>query len=333
MAFRIKDVAKRAGVSTATVSRVLNNVSTVCEENRERVLRAVKEMNYSPNALARGFRMKKTFTVGMVLPDLSNPHFPLMMKGAEEELRKNNYNLIIVNSDGKLEFEREAIKTLLSKHVDGILFIGSGYHRSVETLIEEANCPTVLLGRRWSKTLPSVSIDNFNAMKDVFDYLYGGGHRNFLYLGGPEDVSSSVDREKAAMEVAQKHSAVKVKITRGTFTYESGYERTFSELSDRGNGYDALVCANDLIAFGALVACKALSIGVPEEVSVTGFDNIFLSAQFTPSLTSLDQNTYEIGSKAANLLLQYMRGERKNKISFQLETRLIVRESSRARRK
>lgn len=333
MAVRIKDVARRAGVSTATVSRVLNNVSTVSEENRENVLKAVKEMGYSPNVLARGFRMKKTFTVGMVLPDLSNPHFPLMMKGAEEELRRKSYNLIIANSDGKLEFEREAISTLLSKHVDGILFIGSGYNKSVETLIEESGCPIVLLGRRWSKTLPSVSIDNFSAMKHVFDHLYSEGHRSFLYLGGPEDVSSSIDREEAARAVAQEYSGVVVKITRGQFTYESGYERAFSELSDHGSGYDAVVCANDLIAFGALVSCKALSIGVPEEISVTGFDNIFLSAQFTPALTTLDQNTYEIGKRAANLLLQYISGERKNKISFQLGTRLIIRESSRARRK
>jgi LacI family transcriptional regulator len=289
-------------------------------------------MGYSPNVLARGFRMKKTFTVGMVLPDLSNPHFPLMMKGAEEELRKNSYNLIIANSDGKLEFEREAINTLLSKHVDGILFIGSGYNRAVETLIEESGCPIVLLGRRWSKTLPSVSIATFSAMMPVFDFLYDEGHRSFLYLGGPAEVSSSIIERRLPGRRARIFQCG-VKVTRGQFTYESGYERAFSELSDHGSGYDAVVCANDLIAFGAIVSCKALSIGVPEEISVTGFDNIFLSAQFTPALTTLDQNTYEIGRRAANLLLQYISGERKNKISFQLGTKLIVRESSRARGK
>jgi len=333
LAARIKDVAKKASVSTATVSRVLNNKPTVTEENRRKVLKAIEELNYTPNIHARAFRMKRSLTVGMILPNLSNPHFPLMLKGAEEELRSKNYNLIIVNSDGIIKYEKEALNALRNKHVDGILFIGSVYDKTVDNLISKINLPLVLLGRRWSKSLPSVSINNFESMMKVFEYLYETGHRNYLYLGGPSNISSSSDREKAANAFKLSKNDVSITIERGQFTYDSGYERAIKALSTKNINFDAIVCANDLIAFGALGSCKTLNIKVPEEISVTGFDNIDLAAQFTPSLTTVDQNTYEIGRKAAELLLEYIQKKRKNSKSIQLSSKLIIRDSTIPRKK
>ena len=329
---RIKDVAEKAGVSTATVSRVLNDVPTVSDENRERVLKAIDELEYKPDYYAKGFRTRKTFTVGMILPDINNPHFPSMMRGAEAVLRKENYNLVIANTDGITEYESSAFETLIARHVDGVLFIGSSYNAHLERRMRESGIPVVLLGRKWSEEFPAVSIDNYEAMYSMLRFLYLEKHSKFLFLAGPEDISSSYDRIRAARDFSSQHSDVQMTILPGDFSYHSGYQRGMKVLGSDNREFDTVVCGNDLIAFGVLGACKSLGIGVPEDLSVSGFDNIFLAEQMAPSLTTVDQNTYEMGKAGAELLLEYIEGIRSKKKRITLKTSLVVRESAPGRR-
>ena len=324
----IKEVAKKAKVSTATVSRVINKSAYVSDHLRERVLRTVKSLNYIPDCNARGLRQSKTFTVGMVLPDICNSHFSLIFRGAQFELEKHNIGLLVANSDENSEKETKAVNMLFSKKVDGLLFTGAGYNEKLEKAIFKSNIPTVFLGRKGKGNFPSVSINNYESMKVMIKNLYNIGHRKFYYLGGPCNISSSIKRLNAVKDFAKEHKNVSLFTTNGDFTYDSGFNRTKNFLEEKGVSFDAIVCANDLIAFGAIDACRSMNINVPEDVSITGFDDCFLASHFVPSLTTIKQPTYEIGRRGAELLVEYIDGKRKRKVHIILPSELVIRDSS-----
>ena len=324
----IKEVAKKAKVSTATVSRVISKSAYVSDDLRERVLRTIKLLNYIPDCNARGLRQSKTFTVGMVLPDICNPHFSLIFRGAQFEFEKHNIGLLMANTDENSEKETKAVNMLFSKKVEGLLFTGAGYNEKLEKKILKSNIPTVFLGRKGKGNFSSVSINNYESMKIMIKKLYNTGHREFYYLGGPYAISSSIKRMNAVKDFAKEYKNVSLFATNGEFTYNSGFNRTKKFLEEKGVLFDAIVCANDLIAFGAIDACRSMNINVPEDVSVTGFDDCFLASHFVPSLTTIKQPTYEIGRKGAELLVEYIDGKRKRKIHIILPSELVIRDSS-----
>ena len=330
LSVRIKDVAKRAEVSTATVSRVINE-QYVSPDLKKRVVEAIDELGYRPDYYARGLRTNRTFTIGMVLPDISNPHFPLIFRGAEDELRKHNVNLLMANSDGNSKYELEAIRMLFSKHIDGLLFISSGHNSDIEREIVGSNVPTVFVGRKWAGKFSSVTTDNNQAMKAMLDYLFSNGHRNFLYLGGPENISSASERTRATTNFIESKSGVDAIFSHGSFTYESGYERTLTMLSGERGRFDAIVCANDLIAYGAIDACKQMGIRIPDDVSVTGFDDSFTAEHFSPSLTTVALPTFEMGRRAAEILSQFIDNSRTRKVEIVLSGSVVIRNSTRKR--
>lgn len=327
MAVRIKDVAKKAGVSTATVSRVIND-QYVSPDLKNRVLAAIKELKYRPDYYAKGLRTNRTFTVGMVLPDISNPHFPLIFRGAEDELRKSNVSLIMANSDGNSQYELEAIRMLFSKHIDGLLFISSGYNKEVEKEIIESGIPTVFVGRKWENKFPSLSADSYKAMMEMLNYLYETDHRNLLFLGGPDNISSSNERLNAFINFSDNHENMITRYITGNFSYESGYDRTLATLMNNKADFDAIVCANDLIAYGAIDACKSLNLKIPEQLSVTGFDDSFTAEHFSPSLTTVALPTFEMGRKAAELLSEYIENTRKGNVEIVLSGSVVIRNST-----
>lgn len=326
MAVRIKDVAKKAGVSTATVSRVLND-QFVSPALKSKVHEAIKELNYRPDYYAKGLRTNRTFTVGMVLPDISNPHFPLIFRGAEAEFRKSNVSLLMANSDGNSKYELEAIRMLFSKHIDGLLFISSGYNEDVERELVDSEIPTIFVGRKWGKKFPSVSADGYKAMNEMLEHLHNTGHSKLLYLGGPDNISSSKERFYAVKDFVDKCDNTEAEFVSGSFSYDSGYERALSILKDK-RSFDAIVCANDLIAYGAIDACKHLDIKIPEDLSVTGFDDSFTAEHFSPSLTTVALPTFEMGRKAAEVLGQYIENERTRKTDVVLSGSIVIRNST-----
>lgn len=323
----IKQVADYAGVSIATVSRVLNKSANVSEVKRKKVLDAVKTLGYRPNDLARGLRNMPTSTIGVIIPDITNPFFPSVIRGAGDILHEADITPMIYNSDGNIDIEIEQIKTLISKRVDGLLFMHSEESKRVIDLIESANMPVVFLDRVEDGRFASVKSDNYGGMKIIMDYAYSLGHRDYWYIGGESKVSSARERLQAVFDFERDHSDISIKYASTTFSYEGGLW-AFELLKKKFSIPTIIICGNDLIAFGAIDACLKNKLRVPYDISVTGFDDGFLAVHYNPPLTTVAQSPYDLGATGAKLLLEFISGKRKRAVTRVLPIRLIIRQST-----
>ncbi|MCD6099720.1 MAG: LacI family DNA-binding transcriptional regulator [Candidatus Marinimicrobia bacterium] len=324
----IKDVAKLAGVSISTVSRVINSSSPVSEELKVRVYKAIEELHYEPNLLARSLRVGLTKLIGFVIPDITNPAFLTMVKGAEDYLRKKGYSFILSGADNDAGEELKLIKAMISKKVDGLIITCSGgCDPHLKELLKGAK-NMVFLDRRCEKIdVPYVGVDNAGGIKQMVNYLIKTGHRSFAFINGDENTSTGKERYMGFIEALRENSIEDYQVLSGKFTYESGYSlvKKLKKLPD------ALVCGNDLIAFGAIDALENMGYSVPDDVSVTGFDDMFFSRYFKPSLTTVRQPIYDMGREAAKLLIGLLHERIKRKKEIILSTEIVVRQSTRDR--
>ncbi|PIJ62946.1 LacI family DNA-binding transcriptional regulator [Mesotoga sp. H07.pep.5.3] len=325
----IKEVAKRAGVSISTVSRVINKSAKVSEIKRKKVLEAVKILGYKPNDLARGLRNMTTSTVGVIIPDITNPFFPSVIRGAGDILHKAGITPMIYNSDGNISLEIEEVNNLLSKRVDGLLFMHAGESQKVIKIIESTNIPVVFLDRTEDGRFSSVISDNITGMKSIAELAYSLGHRDYWYIGGESGISSARERLEAIKEFEETHPDISVVYESSTFSYEGGVS-SFESLSEKFPLPSIIICGNDLLAFGVIDSCIKKGLKVPQDISVTGFDDNFLAAHYDPPLTTVQQSSYELGATGAKLLLEFIFGKRKRPVTKVLPVSLIVRKSTNA---
>lgn len=326
----IQDVADRAGVSITTVSRVLNDTGyPMRPETKRRVLEAIDALDFRPSPLARGLLGKSTRTIGLIIPDISNPYYPLLSRGVEDVASEKDYTVIFCNTDRSLAKLRGYLDMLREKQADGIIFAGGGMDSEGAPLpLEEIRGPVVLVGRhRWP--FPSVQVDNTSAAYEATSHLIGLGHRQIGFLSGPTTLTSARDRLKGyrqAMEVLGA-GVQEALVREGDFGSESGYQAGLSLLSAAGIRPTALFAANDQMALGAMAAAFDLGVRVPEQLAVVGFDNIPTGRYVRPSLTTISLPTYEMGASAARLLLKLLAGEPAEQVLW-LPTRLVARQSS-----
>ncbi|MDK2886854.1 MAG: LacI family transcriptional regulator [Thermosipho sp. (in: thermotogales)] len=320
----IKEVAKKAGVSISTVSRVLNNSAPVSESLRKKVETAVKELGYLPSNIAKSLRKGKTKTIGFILPDITNPFFANIVRGAEDYLRRKGYALILCNSDQDKEQEIQLLETLISKHIDGLLFTGTGSFNSLLVEKIKKGLKVVFLDRIIEGINSSyVVIDNMKGMNLLLDFLVKSGHRNFVFINGNKETFSAKIRYEAFIEKMKKEN-LKYKHYFTNFSYEAGYKfaRKMKIMPD------VIVCGNDLIAYGVIDAIEEMGYKVPDDVSVTGFDDIPFSKHFKPPLTTVRQPMYKMGEKAAELLLKIIEENKFLNKGMVLEPELIIRNST-----
>jgi len=331
MGVTIKDIAREAGVSLATVSRVINNKNEgVGPETRERILNLMKELEYYPNRIARGLVTKKTNILGLVLPDISNPFFPSLTRGVEDTANKYGYNIILCNTDNNKKKEETYINVLKENNVDGIIYtsVVSNKDKSVKMLLQ-SRIPFVLLDRSINAAdIPEVITDGESGMQQMVEYLIANGHRRIAYISGPGNNSPAEQRlegySKALLSagIPIDHTIIKG----GDYNISSGY-RCMKELLDLGADFTAVACANDLIAVGAMEMLKEKGIRVPADISITGYDDIYLAGVLTPKLTTIAQPKYEMGSLAAELLIKLVQGDEIKERQVILQPSLIERES------
>ncbi|WP_124728047.1 catabolite control protein A [Staphylospora marina] len=308
----IYDVAREAGVSMATVSRVVNGNPNVKPATRKKVLDVIRELGYRPNAVARGLASKKTTTVGVVIPDISNMFYAELARGIEDIASMYHYNIILCNSDLNNERELGLIGTLLEKQVDGLLFLGGELTDAHRELFSAATVPVVLAATRdEKKEWPFVSIDQIQAAKEAVSVLIHEGNRQVAMISGPlTDPVGGYPRwlgYKEALEengITLDEKLVKV----GDFRYRSGYE-AMKELLETVPDITAVFAASDEMAVGAMHALMDAGRNVPEDVSVMGFENIPLASRTRPLLSTVAVPMYDIGAVAMRLLTKYMNEE------------------------
>lgn len=327
----IRDVAQRAGVSTSTVSHVINGTRFVSPELAERVREAMAELRYQPNALARSLRRRETLTLGMVVPDNANPFFAMMARTVEDTCYRQGYSLILTNSEGDLGRELANINVLVAKQVDGLILAAVGLSsRDLQRVLRQV--PTVVVDRELSGIqADTLLVDNFDGGYQATRHLIELGHRRIGCIAGPSVTTPSAERvtgyRRALSEAGLPYEETLV--VRGDFQFAGGYEGAQALLS-LPEPPTAIFACNDLMAVGAIAAAAALGRRVPDDLSVVGFDDTILASYITPALTTVAQPIADIGRLATEMVLQRVQAPTDPPVRRVLPTRLVVRQSTRA---
>lgn len=331
----MSDVARAAGVDVSTVSRALNERTSrmLRAETVERVLAAAHELGYRPNVLARGLRTQRSHTIGMVIPDLTNPFFPPIVRGLEDVLEEAEYTLILANTDNDPAREERSIRTLVGRQVDGLLVATSHLDDGVPTE-ELGGLPIVLVNRRGAdERMPAVVPDDAHGVRLVVEHLTGLGHRHIGHIAGPQDTSTGHTRAvvfRDASEAAGTRDDELVEHAE-VFAVEAG-RTACHRLLERRSDVTALFAANDLLAIGCLRALRDRGISVPEGMSLVGFNDMPLVDLIEPPLTTLRVPKHEMGRRAGQMLLdliqQPTRRPSKGRQVVELAPELIVRRST-----
>ncbi len=301
----IYDVAKRAGVSTATVSRFVNRAGPVASPTGQRIETAVRALGYRPNGIARSLVTKTTHTIAFLLPDITNPFFPSLVKGVQLLANERGYVVLLCSTLGDEKGDEEYLKLLRAKQVDGILAVGLVLRRAQIERLAAGSIPFVSLDRNIDLPgAPLVQVNHRQSAMLATQHLLALGHRSIAHITGPPQLS--VSRERLAGYIAALGRAgikpdARLRVT-GDFTEEAGY-RDIERLLAEAVPFTAVFAANDLSAIGVMAALKRHGRRVPEDVSVVGFDDIHLAAYTSPPLTTIRQPTLEMGRRATEILI------------------------------
>jgi len=330
----IKDVAKVANVSITTVSRVSNRSKGVSVKTRRRVLNAIKELGYSPSAMASGLKTRISKSIGIAVPDAMGDFYGEVINGIESVATKNEYNLIISLNHHIVREELSAVNFFKAKKVDGaILVTTSGDDDYVCSLIDEGYNIVLLDRDPHGLKVDTVKIDNFRGGYIATEYLLNLGHSAILFIQGVPYIDSSKERFNGYKR-ALKDNKIKFNpdfILSGDFLVDSGYLSVKKYLEKHGLNFTAIFTANDQMAIGAIKALNDRGIVVPNEVSVVGFDNSYISPYVIPSLTTIKQRREEMGKVATELLLDRISSQGKKEITPRqiiIPVELIERESA-----
>ncbi|WP_317368339.1 LacI family DNA-binding transcriptional regulator [uncultured Tyzzerella sp.] len=326
----IKDVANLAKVSVATVSRVLNNENNVKQQTKEKVLQAVKELNYTPNLLARNLRRSNTKCVLVLLPTISNQFYSTIIKGINSIVEKEGYNLMISITELDKKREEAYIEMLKTKRVDGIILFASQISKSKLNNIAK-HYPIIQCSEYLEDTETTIiTIDNKKAGFDATSYLIGLGHKNIAILTSQKTYTSAIYREKGYREALQKH---KIKINESNiiktdYTYKVAMEIT-EKLLKREKPPTAIFAVSDSMAIGAIKAIKKQGKIVGKDIDVIGFDDTIISKLYEPDITTISQPRFKMGQLAMKAILEKINDNSVSNKFITLEHNLVVRNSTR----
>lgn len=332
----MSDVAAHAGVDISTVSRALNErtAALLRSETVDRVTAAAAELGYRPNVLARSLRTQRSHTIGMVIPDLTNPFFPPVVRGVEDVLGDAGYTLIIANTDNDDRREEISLRSLVGRQVDGLLVATSHLGDGTPSDDERGGLPLVLVNRRGSDAaIPSVVPDDVAGIDAVIGHLTDLGHHRIAHLAGPQDTSTGRTRAQAFRDALTTAGLHDEDLVEGAelFDIEAGREACERLLSRRPD-LTAIVAANDLLAIGCIRAMRARGLRVPSDISLVGFNDMPLVDLIDPPLTTVRVPQHEMGRAAARILLGLL-GEDSvdnDHVHLELAPELVVRSSTAA---
>lgn len=310
----IRDVAEKAQTSIATVSRVLNNLGGYSEQKKIEVLKAVDELGYESNAIARSMIVKKTNTIGVVFPNISSMLTYEFLNGIEDVTYKNNFNVIVSYTYSQPERMMKALRMLYEKRVDGIIFTSDVVNDEYLKYFEKIDIPVVFLSTKSdNSSIPYVKVNDFNAAYDATEYLIRNGHNTIgMISGNPEDPIAGFPRLEGYKSALKKANLpIEENLIRYgyDFNFEDGKNK-FRELVDTNPDMTAIFAASDEMASGAITAAHQMDIEIPNQISIMGFDNTMIAEIAYPALTTLAQPLRKMGSEAVKLLLKNIDGEK-----------------------
>ena len=326
----IHDVAKRAGVSTATVSRVLSSPEKVLEATRRRVIKVVAELGYSPNASAKSLRTLTTRKLLVTVPYIANPFFSLIIQGIEEAAQREGYAVVLGDTHYDPDLEERYGDMLLRREVDGLIFLGHTVSKSLSALIKTGSLPPIVNGCEYSRRLgvPSAHVDNEAAAYEAMNHLYGLGHRQVGVITGPLASPLSRDRLRGAQRCARENGKARhMTVVNGDFTIDSGIAAAARLLAQESQP-TAIFCFSDEMAIGVLDYVHRIGLSVPESLSVIGFDDIRIARYVRPALTTISQPMLDIGRETVRLLLGVLQGTVTSPVSITLPHKLEIRAST-----
>lgn len=333
MTITINDVAREAGVSITTVSRVLNNNYPVKEETRVKIEKAIEKLNYKPNTMARSLITKKSSMIGVIVPGITNLFFPTIVEAVEEFLKKEGYSIALSNTEGDAGKEQRLVEELVGRQVDGLIVIDpsmENLHKGYYDKLSK-NLPVIIInGSPEGFKSSSVCYDEEVGTVEAFKYLMELGHKKIAFVRGHKSFSYDI-KERIYKNILEdqglKYEKV-INVGRGnSIEVVENTEKAMEEVLGNNERPSAVFACNDLMAVGVMNACFKLGIRIPEDISVVGFDNTLLANITHPKLTSVDLNMKEIGSRAALELLDIINNGLKSRKKIILDTNLVIRES------
>ena len=328
----IRDVAEECGLAQSTVSNALSNQRYVSEATQLKVEQAAKKVGYRVSYIARSLRTRKTWSLGILVGDITNPFFPELVRGAEDIASAQGYNLILCNTDYRADKQKAYVNLLFDQQVDGLI-IASQVHEGADIIdLHKRHMPMVLINQTYSNVdVDYVGVDNNRGMADACQYLWRLGHRDIGFILGREGSVAAQDRfngyVQAMQEIAGGHD--KSLVRQGDWTYASGTTAA-RELLAMPKPPTAIIGANDLMALGAIEALQEFGLRVPDDLSIVGIDDIFVSSMPWASLTTLRHPKWTVGATAARILIERIGDPEAAVRKVIIAPEFIVRGTSRA---
>lgn len=331
----LREVADKAGVHPATASRALNVATRdmVNAKTAARIQKVAKELGYSPNPIARSLKTSRSSSIGLVIPDLTNPLFPPIVRGIEDVLRPVGYNAWIVNTDNRADLEAMAVESFRQRHVEGFVFATAHLEHPLLEEMAEASTPMVLINRRLARAdVPSVTSDDAKGVALAMQHLYDLGHRKIVHLAGPQNLSTGVTRRRAFRESLEDLGlpAEPGRVLVCEAWSEAAGTRGMLQLLDSDLEFTAVLAGNDLLALGTYDAFAERGLSCPGDISVIGFNDMPYMDKVSPPLTTIRIPHYDIGAEAARLLLEVLEDPTRHPRSLLLPLTLVVRASTAA---
>ncbi len=327
---RIKDVAREAGVSTATVSHVINKTRYVSEETRARVLRAIERCDYYPNAAARSLASGRSNILGLIISDISNPFFPELVKSIEMAAFERGYDVILSNTNYDARRTSHYVRRIIERKIAGVALMTSELDMSLIDELARKQVSVVFLdlgsaGERMSNLV----VDYAMGIEEAIDYLVSLGHRRIAYVGGPARLRSAAKRLEAFRDSVERHlpGGDPPAIYEGDFKLEGGQEAAREILRSKPRP-TAVLAANDMMALGIMRECQAAGLGIPQDMSLIGFDDIAFAALADPPLTTISLPRTELGRKAVEALMMTIDRPNHQGIEIHIPTHLVTRGST-----
>lgn len=331
---RLKDVAKKAGVSEATVSLSLNNNKMIKDETRQRVHKIAKELGYTPNSLARSLVKQKSGTIGLIVPDIESAYYGKLVRCIDEQVREAGYSLLLAISNDKPSIERKITQKLISDRVEGLLIVPVNQENTEITYLKQLNqygIPLVFVTANYLDVeVPFVMVDLEDGTYRLVRYLLDLGHRDIVFLGGSPAVITTSYRLKGctrAYEERQLNWIPNQFIECNQINYQQAYEIT-EKLVRSGRKIDAIITINDMMALGVSNSLTRQNIRIPEDISVAGYDDIIFSTIAAIPITTVRQDIEQMSMQAVNLLMQGIRNSNQEKGGILIKPELIIREST-----